>query len=67
MKSGDFQAASFDVAATEFEYKSKRALMLALAVCGWRHDRRCLCSDCKRDARQERGRGGIEPSEWLAC
>ena len=32
-----------------------------------RHDRRCLCSDCKRDARQERGRGEIEPSEWLAA
>ena len=32
MKSGGFQAASFDVAATEFEYKSNRALMLALAV-----------------------------------
>ena len=32
MKSGGFQAALFDVAATEFEYKSKRALMLALAV-----------------------------------
>ena len=32
MKSGGFQAASFDVAATEFEYKSKRRLMLALAV-----------------------------------
>jgi LPS O-antigen subunit length determinant protein (WzzB/FepE family) len=32
MKSGDFQAASFDVAATEFEDKSKRTLMLALAA-----------------------------------
>jgi LPS O-antigen subunit length determinant protein (WzzB/FepE family) len=32
MKSGDFQAVSFDINATEFEYKSKRALMLALAV-----------------------------------
>lgn len=32
MKSGDFQAVSFDVAAAEFEYKSKRALMLALAA-----------------------------------
>jgi LPS O-antigen subunit length determinant protein (WzzB/FepE family) len=32
VRSGDFQAASFDVHATEFEYKSKRALMLALAA-----------------------------------
>ena len=32
MKSGDFQATSFDVNATEFEYKGKRALMLALAA-----------------------------------
>jgi LPS O-antigen subunit length determinant protein (WzzB/FepE family) len=32
IKSGDFQAASFDVAATEFQYKSKRMLMLALAA-----------------------------------
>ena len=32
MKSGDFQAVPFDINATEFEYKSKRALMLALAV-----------------------------------
>ena len=32
MKSGDFQAVSFAVEATEFEYKSNRALMLALAV-----------------------------------
>jgi len=32
MKSGDFQAASFDVAATELQYKSERALMLALAA-----------------------------------
>jgi len=29
---GDFQAAAFDVDATEFEYKSQRALMLALAA-----------------------------------
>jgi LPS O-antigen subunit length determinant protein (WzzB/FepE family) len=32
IKSGDFQAAAFDVGATEFEYKSKPALMLALAA-----------------------------------
>jgi uncharacterized protein involved in exopolysaccharide biosynthesis len=32
MKSGDFQAASFDVEATEFKYRSKRTLMLGLAV-----------------------------------
>ena len=32
IRSGDFQAATFDVDATEFEYKSKRALMLALAA-----------------------------------
>ena len=32
IRSGDFQAASFDVDATEFEYKSKRALISALAA-----------------------------------
>jgi len=32
IKSGSFQAASFDVVATKFEYKDKRALILALAV-----------------------------------
>lgn len=32
IKSGDFQAVSFDVDATEFKYKDKRALMLALAA-----------------------------------
>jgi LPS O-antigen subunit length determinant protein (WzzB/FepE family) len=32
IKSGDFHAASFDVKATQFEYKSKRTLMLALAA-----------------------------------
>ena len=32
MKSGDFQAASFDVAATEFQYNGKRAMMLTLAA-----------------------------------
>ena len=32
IKSGDFQAASFDVEASEFQYKSKRMLMLVLAT-----------------------------------
>ena len=31
MKSGYFQATTFDVVATDFQYKSKRALMLAFA------------------------------------
>lgn len=32
IRSGDFQAAAFDVDATEFKYKSNRTLMLALAA-----------------------------------
>ena len=67
MKSGDFQAASFDVAATEFEYKSKRRLMLALAVVvgGIIGVVYVLIASAMRGRRA--ARGVIEPGEWLAA
>ena len=69
IKSDNFQAASFDVAVTEFQDKSKRmrVLMLALAavVGGMIGVVYLLITSAMRS--REAARGVIEPGEWLTA
>ena len=69
IKSDNFQAASFDVAVTEFQDKEQAHARAdaSSGSSGRRYDRCCLSAYYKRDAQQEAARGVIEPGEWLTA